>query len=257
MEKIVSEEIANKVKFKNFYDERADRKLKLASAFRVFAHYGFDEGIVGQISVRDPEFTDTFWVNPFGLYFGNICVSDLIRVNMEGNIVEGKHNNLNKPAFIILSKIHLHRPDVNAIAHAHTTYGKIFATTGKYLKPLNIEASAFYNDHALFNDMGGLITELNEGDLIAGQLGKKKAIILKNHGLLTVGRTVEEAAWWFVCMERCCQVQIMAELLGNPTELTQKEAERGYYDTGHPDCGYFQYQPLLQKMLKEQPDLAK
>ena len=257
MNKIVSEEITGRVVFNSVEEERIERKSKLASAFRVFAHYGYDEGVVGQISVRDPEFTDTFWVNPFGMYFGNISASDLIRVDMEGNIVEGKHKKVNKPAFIILSKIHAARPDVNSVAHAHTLYGRIFSTTGKMLKPLTIEATQFYNDHAIFESMGGLILNMDEGEMIAQALGNKKAVILRNHGLLTVGTTVDEAAWWFVCMERNCQIQITAELLGNPVELSEEEAVRGRYDTGHPDAGYFQYQPLYQKMLKEQPDFLK
>lgn len=257
MAKIISKDIAPGEKSKNIDDERAERKLKLASAFRVFAHYGFDEGIAGHITVRDPEFKETFWVNPFGFYFGNICVSDLIRVDMQGNIVEGKHNKLNKAAFIIHSKIHHKRPDINAVAHAHSIYGRIFSATGKMIKPLTIEATPFYNDHVLFSAMGGIVNQLEEGDLIANVLEERKAMILRNHGLLTVGKTVEEAAWWFIAMERSCQTQIMTELLGNSIELNTQEAERGYQELGNSDAGWFQYQPLFQKMLKEQPDFLK
>src|ERR1700754_2360932 len=135
MSKIISREIVAKVRPENIHEERSERKLKLASAFRVFAHYGFDEGIAGHITVRDPEFTDTFWVNPFGMYFGSLCVSDLIRVDMRGNIVEGRHSKLNKAAFIIHSKIHQQRPDVNAVAHSHSIYGRIFSATGRTIKP--------------------------------------------------------------------------------------------------------------------------
>jgi ribulose-5-phosphate 4-epimerase/fuculose-1-phosphate aldolase len=257
MSKIISREIVAKVRSENIHEERSERKLKLASAFRVFAHYGFDEGIAGHITVRDPEFTDTFWVNPFGMYFGSICVSDLIRVDMRGNIVEGNHTKLNKAAFIIHSKIHQRRPDVNAVAHSHSIYGRIFSATGKIIKPLTIEATPFYNDHALFTEMGGVINQLEEGDQVALALGKNKALILRNHGLLTVGQTVEEAAWWFIAMERSCQAQLMLETFGGVMELNKDEAERGYQELGHPDAGWFQYQPLFQKMLKEQPDFCK
>ena len=257
MEKIFSKELVSRKTFDTLREEREERKAKLASAFRVFAHYGFDEGVVGQISARDPEFKDTFWVNPFGMYFGSITSSDLIRVDMEGNIVEGKHKNVNKPAFIILSRIHAAHPEINAVAHAHSIYGRIFSTTGKLLKPLTIEATQFYNDHAIFDNMGGLILNMDEGTMIAKALGSNKALILRNHGLLTVGRSVDEAAWWFVCMERNCQIQITAEMIGTPVELSKEEAERGFYDTGHPDAGYFSYQPLYQRMLREQPDFLK
>lgn len=254
MSKIISKEIASENKFENIQDERNERKIKLTSAFRLFAHYGFDEGIAGHITVRDPEFTDTFWVNPFGFYFGNLCVSDLIRVDMDGNIIEGKHNKLNKAAFIIHSKIHHSRPDVNAVAHSHSIYGRIFSATGQMLRPLTIEATPFYNDHVLFTEMGGVVNQIEEGDLIANALEKKKAMILRNHGLLTVGKTVDEATWWFIAMERSCQTQIAVDSLGTGVELTEQEAERGYEELGNSDAGWFQYQPLYQKILKEQPD---
>src|SRR5688572_16837189 len=138
MSKIISKETVVKEELKDVQTERDERKLKLASAFRVFAHYNFDEGIAGHITVSDPEFTNTFWVNPFGLYFGNICVSDLIRVDMDGNILEGKHSKLNKSAFIIHSKIHQYRPDITAVAHAHSIYGRIFSATGKLLRPTTV-----------------------------------------------------------------------------------------------------------------------
>ena len=256
MSKIISKEIAPEI-VNNIDDERSERKLKLASAFRLFAHYGFDEGIAGHITVRDPEFMDTFWVNPFGVYFGMISVSDLIRVDMAGNIVEGKHTKLNKAAFIVHSKIHQKRPDINAVAHAHSIYGRIFSATGKTIRPLTIEATPFYNDHVLFNDLGGVVNQLSEGDLIAEALTDKKAMILRNHGLLTVGKTVDEAAWWFVAMERSCQTQIMVELLGNCVELEADEAERGYQELGNSAAGWFQYQPLFQKIMKEQPDVVR
>lgn len=257
MSKIISKELTSETEFKNVYEERHERKLKLASAFRVFAHYGFDEGIAGHITVRDPEFTDTFWVNPFGFYFGNICVSDLIRVSMDGKILEGKHSKLNKAAFIIHSKIHHCRPDVNAVAHSHSIYGRIFSATGKMLRPLTVEATPFYNDHVLFTEMGGVVNQIEEGDLIANSLENKKAMILRNHGLLTVGKTIDEAAWWFIAMEKSCQTQITVDLLGNSIELNEAEAERGYQELGNSDAGWFQYQPLFQKILKEQPDFLK
>ena len=257
MSRIISREIASKARFENIHEERSERKLKLASAFRVFAHYGFDEGIAGHITVRDPEFTDTFWVNPFGLYFGSICVSDLIRVDMRGNIIEGHHTKLNRAAFIIHSAIHQKRPDVNAVAHSHSTYGRIFSATGKVLRPLIIESTPFYRDHILFSDLGGVINQFEEGEVIANALENKKAMILRNHGLLTVGKTVEEATWWMVAMERSCQAQILAESLGATVELSEEEAERGYQELGNSDAGWFQYQPLFQKMLREQPDFCK
>lgn len=257
MSRIIPGELTAKSKFENIHDERHERKLKLASAFRLFAYYGFDEGIAGHITVRDPEFEDTFWVNPFGIYFGSLCVSDLIRVDMDGTIVEGKHQVLNKAAFIIHSKIHQQRPEVNAVAHSHSMYGRIFSATGAMLRQLTIEAAPFYNDHVLFSEKGGVINELEEGALVAKALGDKKAMILRNHGLLTVGGTVDEAAWWFVAMERSCQAQLTLTSLGTAVEMSDEEARRGYAELGDSTAGWFQYQPLFQKIQKEQPDFSQ
>ena len=257
MSRLISEDLLPKKPFDNIQDERAERKVKLASAFRVFAHYGFDEGIAGHITARDPEFPETFWVNPFGMYFGNVCVSDLIRVDMSGNIVEGSRRALNRAAFVIHSNIHQLRPDVNAIAHSHSIYGRTFSATGKTLRPLTVEATPFYNDHVIFDSTGGVVNEMEEGESVGRALGKHKAMILRNHGLLTVGKTVDEAVWWFIAMERSCQTQLLAEAVGHSVELNEKEATKGYDELGTSEAGWFQYQPLFQKMVSEHPDFLR
>ncbi|MFW6296412.1 MAG: class II aldolase/adducin family protein, partial [Halothece sp.] len=201
--------------FTEIKDERLHRKQRLAAAFRIFAHYGFDEGVAGHITVRDPEYTDHFWVNPFAVYYGHIRVSDLILVNDKGEIVEG-NKPINDAAFAIHSQIHAARPDVIAAAHAHSMYGKTWSTLGRQLDPITQDACAFYEDHAVFNDYTGVVLETDEGKRIAETLDQKKAVILRNHGLLTVGHSVDETAWWFIAMERCCQAQLMAEAVGKP-----------------------------------------
>ncbi|MGA7952963.1 MAG: class II aldolase/adducin family protein [Gloeobacterales cyanobacterium] len=201
--------------FDRVEDERRHRQERLAAAFRLFARYGFNEGIAGHITVRDPEFPDCFWVNPIGLYFGHIRVSDLLLVNHKGEVVKGNRP-VNTAAFAIHSQIHQARPDVNAAAHAHSLYGKAWSTLGRLLDPLTQDACAFYEDQALFNDYTGVVLDTQEGKRIAATLGASKAVILRNHGLLTVGHSVDEAAWWFVTMDRSCQAQLMAEAAGKP-----------------------------------------
>src|SRR5215213_11974107 len=104
-------------------EERLHRKQNLAAAFRLFSRFGFDEGVAGHITARDPELTDHFWVNPFGMSFKQIRVRDLLLVNHQGEIVEGDWP-LNAAAFAIHSAIHAARPDVTAAAHSHSVYGK-------------------------------------------------------------------------------------------------------------------------------------
>jgi ribulose-5-phosphate 4-epimerase/fuculose-1-phosphate aldolase len=242
--------------YQNLEDERRHRKERLAAAFRLFAKFGFDEGVAGHITVRDPEHPDCFWVNPFGVHFGLIRVSNLILVNHSGEVVQGSHP-VNTAAFAIHSRVHAARPDVVAAAHAHSMYGKAWSSLGKLLDPITQDACAFYEDHAVFDDYTGVVYETSEGDRIAQALGSKKAIILRNHGLLTVGRNVDEAAWWFVTMERSCQAQLLAEAAGKPIPISHENASIAHSQVGNEMAGWFQFQPLWQKITHEQPDLLE
>jgi ribulose-5-phosphate 4-epimerase/fuculose-1-phosphate aldolase len=235
-------------------EERLHRKQRLASAFRLFAKFGFSEGVAGHITVRDPELTDHFWVNPFGMHFAHIRVSDLILVNEKGEVVEGSQP-VNEAAFAIHSRLHMARPDVVAAAHAHSLYGKTWSSLGRLLDPLTQDACAFYEDHSLFDDYTGVVYDMSEGDRIAESLGHRKAVILQNHGILTVGRTVDEAAWFFITMDRSCQVQLMAEAAGKPVLISHESALVAQKQVGNPRVGWYQYQPLWDLIIREQPDL--
>ena len=251
--------IAPMVKYPSFETVEQERhyvKSRLAGAYRIFGKFGFSEGVAGHVTVRDPEYPECFWVNPFGISFRQIKMSDLILVNEAGQIVAGKHQLLNKAAFAIHSRVHVARPDVNAAAHSHSLYGKTWSTYGRLLDPITQDACAFYEDHGLFNDYTGVVNDLSEGDRIGQALGDKKAVILQNHGLLTVGQSVEECIWWFVSMERCCQSQLLAESTGHKiinidhqTALQTRNMEVGF-----PFAGYFSFQPLWQDVCKSDPD---
>ncbi len=242
------------LKFESVEDERRHRKERLAAAFRLFARYGFDEGVAGHITMRDPEFPDHFWVNPLGIYFGHIRVSDLLLVNHKGEIVKG-NKPVNQAAFAIHSQIHSARPDVDAAAHAHSVYGKAWSTLGRILDPLTQDACAFYEDHALFDDYTGVVLNLDEGKRIAATLGDKKALILRNHGLLTVGHSVDEAAWWFITMDRSCQAQLMAEAAGKPVLIDHEIARLTYSQVGFHQFGWFSFQSLYEMIVRQEPDL--
>src|SRR5580658_1588660 len=240
--------------YEDVASERLYRKQRLAAAFRLFGRLGFSEGVAGHITARDPEHTDSFWVNPFGMYFGHISVSDLIRVDHSGAVVEGDRM-VNTAAFAIHSQVHAARPDCIAAAHAHSIHGKAWASLGRLLDPITQDACAFYDDHALFDDFTGVVYETAEGDRIAQALGKRKAVILRNHGLLTVGATVDEAAWWFITMERSCQVQLMAEAAGKPIPIAREHALTTRDQVAGPFNGWFQYQPMWQMISNAEPDL--
>ena len=233
---------------------RQDRKNKLAAALRLFGKFGFDEGVAGHITVRDPEREDHFWVNPMGKSFKQMKVSDLLLVNHHGDVVEGQ-GLLNGAAFTIHSRIHMANPKVTAAAHSHSVYGKAFSALGKTLDPLTQDSCAFYEDHVLFDDFTGVVLDNSEGERIAAALGDCKAAILANHGLLTVGETIDAAAWWYITMERTCQAQLLAEAAGKTSPISHEVALSTREQVGNPLAGWFSFQPLYDVITEEQPEL--
>ena len=235
---------------------RQDRRNKLAAALRLFGKFGFDEGVAGHITVRDPELTDHFWVNPMGKSFKQIKVSDLLLVSHTGEVVQGS-GLLNGAAFTIHSQIHMSNPAITAAAHSHSLYGKAFSALGKTLDPLTQDSCAFYDDHVLFDDFSGVVLDNTEGEKIAAALGNRKAAILQNHGLLTVGDSLDAAAWWYITMERSCQAQLPAEAAGTPKLIEHEVALHTRETVGSALAGWFSFQPLYDVITEEQPELLE
>jgi len=205
--------------FASAEEERQHRKQRLAAGFRLFAKFGFEEGVAGHITARDPIEPDTFWVNPFVVPFAHVRASDLIRVDHSGEVVEGDYN-VNTAAFAIHSQVHAARPDVVAAAHSHSPYGKAFSSLGIPLDPLTQDACIFYEDHTVITEQGGaVVLEVEAGHQVAKAFGSNKAAIHQNHGLFTVGESVDEAVFWFVSMERTCQAQLAAMAAGDPKPI--------------------------------------
>jgi len=244
-------------KFDDPYKERAYLKGRLAAAFRIFGKYGFDEGVAGHITLRDPVDPSTFWVNPFGVAFSLIKASDLILVNEEGEIIDGGPVRLlNSAAYMIHSAIHQARPDVNAAAHSHSIYGRSFCSLGRQLDTITQDSCAFHNDHVLYDSFNGIVLAEEEGRNIARALGPKKAALLQNHGLLTVGQTIEETVFWFVSLDKCCHAQLLADAAaagrgGQPVKITEEDAQFTYKTVGTPRAGWFSAKPLFDVIHKE------
>jgi ribulose-5-phosphate 4-epimerase/fuculose-1-phosphate aldolase len=241
--------------FDTVEDERAHRKQRLAGALRLFGRFGFSEGVAGHITVRDPEHPDHFWVNPFGMSFRHVRVSDLILVNHEGEVVIGEHP-VNRAAFVLHAAIHQARPDIDAAAHAHSPYGKAFSSLGIPLDPLTQDACAFYDDHTVIAEHGGaVVLEVEAGRDVARRFGEGKAAIHRNHGLFTVGETVDEAAFWFISMERSCQAQLLAMAAGRPEPIRPEYARYTAEHTGNHYAGWFGFQPLWAEISRSEPEL--
>ncbi|CAK7274482.1 hypothetical protein SEPCBS119000_006196 [Sporothrix epigloea] len=243
--------------FEDPYAYRAFLKHRLALAFRIFASHGFMEGIAGHITVRDPVDPSSFWVNPFGLHFALIKDDDLMRVSHDGKVLEGGTNRmLNYAAFAIHSEIHKARPDVLCAAHSHSMYGRAMCATGRTLDMLTQDFCIFYKDHVVYPQFAGLVLATDEGRRIAEALGPRKAAFLGNHGILTAGPSIEAAVNWFVLLEKCSQVQLVAEAAvgGRREELTvigPDEALNSWEAIGSAESGYFSGLPLFQLAERE------
>lgn len=235
--------------------ERLYRKQRLAASFRLFGHFGWDLGGAGHITVRDPEYPDHFWLNPAGVHFSHIRVCDLMLVNHHSDIVEhGEVKALNRAAFAIHSRLHLARPDVDAAAHSHSIYGKAFSILGKLLDPLTQDSCAFYEDHAIFENFSGVVLDTDEGDRIGQVLGHRAAVILQNHGILTVGASVETAVWRYIALENVCQTQLLAEAAG-PTKKIPHEVARHTHDQVGGQISDMGFQPYFDFIARREPDL--
>ncbi|KAK3685149.1 class 2 aldolase adducin domain-containing protein [Podospora appendiculata] len=239
-------------KFEDPYAERKYLKHRLAIAYRILAKHDLSETVAGHITLRDPVDPESFWVNPFGMHFSLIRDEDLIRVNHDGQVVDGGRNRLlNQAAYAIHAAIHKARPDVICAVHSHTIYGRAFSATGRPLLMLTQDFCTFHDDIVLYPNFAGLVLAAEEGRRIAAALGPRKAAVLGNHGLLTVGQTVEAAVVYFVMLEKLCQVQLAAEAAaGGAGEklivIGKEEAAVTYESIGRAENGYFMGLPLFQ-----------
>ncbi|KAK4888936.1 hypothetical protein LTR27_012216 [Elasticomyces elasticus] len=186
----------------------------MAIAFRVFARKGYTEGMSGHISVRDPEFPHTFWTNPLGRHFGLLKSSDMILVNYEA--------------------------------------GKAWSTFARPLEMLNQDVTYFYGSaQSVYHEFGGVVFTVEEGERLAAALGPEgKGMILRNHGLITVGSTVDEAAYMYTLMERSCEVQLMVEAAaanGVKKVYVPEESAKYTFEMGSdPEALYWEFQPDLE-----------
>lgn len=243
--------------FTDKYAERQYQKGRLALAFRIFAKLGFDEGVAGHITLRDPVEPTSFWVNPFGVAWPLLKASDLILVNKDGKVVDGGPVRLlNTAAYMIHHAVHTARPEINCVAHSHAIHGRAFCTLGRNLDTITQDSCAFYNDIALYSSFRGIVLAEDEGIAIAAALGQKKAALLQNHGLLTCGKSVESAVFWFMSLEKCCHAQLMADAAaggrgGETVKINDEDAAYSYKSVGSEMAGWFSAKPTFDMMESE------
>ncbi|MFE1412490.1 class II aldolase/adducin family protein [Streptomyces sp. NPDC058746] len=224
-------------------EERAHRKERLAEALRLLARLGYGGGVGGQITARDPEFEDCYWVNPFGRAFAGLTADDLLLVDGGGRVLRGGRR-VNELAFAVHAAVHRLRPGAVAVVRAQAPYGRALAALGELLAPITEEACAFYEDHALLDEFTGA----EEPGRIAHALGPYKALILRNRGLLTVGDSVDAAVWWFIEAERAAQVQLTARAAGKAVPVDHRAAVATRARFGSDLAAWVSYQPLREEV---------
>jgi ribulose-5-phosphate 4-epimerase/fuculose-1-phosphate aldolase len=190
-------------------------RQELAACYRVFAMLGWDESIYNHITVKVPDEEDAFLINPFGLHFSEVKASNLVKIDIDGNKLDDNPYPVNLAGFVQHSVFHRNLPDAHCIAHTHTTAGMAVASLEGGLQPVNFYAANWVGQLA-YHDFEGVTVRSEEGTRLIEHLGDKRAMLLKNHGILVMGRTVPEAFLKHWSLQRACEIQLATMQAGKP-----------------------------------------
>lgn len=231
-------------------------RVELAACYRLVHHFGMTDLIFTHISARVPRRHDQFLINPYGLTFDEVTASSLVKVDLEGNILDDSPYTVNKAGFTIHSAVHMARPDVECVLHTHTRAGEAVSALACGLLPISQHALQFYNRVA-YHDYEGIALDLDERARLVADLGDKRVMILRNHGLLTAGRTIPEAFGLMFNLNRACEVQIAAQSTGAPLvipppEICEKTARQ--FEQGGRPSGHRAWPALLRLLDRECPE---
>jgi ribulose-5-phosphate 4-epimerase/fuculose-1-phosphate aldolase len=235
-------------------------RVDLAAAYRLVAHYGWDDLIFTHLSARVPGPEHHFLLNPYQLMFEEVTASSLVKVGMDGHPVGDTPFMTNAAGFTIHSAIHMAREDAQAVIHLHTPHGQAVSAHGEGLLPLT-QTAMLIRDEVAYHDYEGVAVDLDERERIVADLGAKGAMLLRNHGTLTVGDTVGEAFVKMYFLERACEAQILAlsageNNLNNPPqgspEVTAQQGRVGLKLA----AGALAWPALLRKAYRLDPSFA-
>lgn len=191
----------------------AQLRRELAAVYRLVAHFKMTDLIFTHISVRLPGPDDHFLINPYGLLFEEITASNLVRIDLNGRVVGDSDHTVNPAGFVIHSAIHREREDAHCVLHTHTLAGCAVAASSSGLLPLNQISMEFYN-RVGYHDYEGVALNLDEQKRLIADIGDHPALILRNHGLLTVGRTPGQAFLRMHYLNKACEIQVAATRAG-------------------------------------------
>jgi ribulose-5-phosphate 4-epimerase/fuculose-1-phosphate aldolase len=229
--------------------ERHRRKVALAATLRLFARRGFEFGFNGHLTVRDPGSDELFWANPWQVPFGRVRVSDLLLVHASGEIVAGPPGAV-VSGFASQHVLHAARPDAVAVVHVHSPSGFTWSSSPRLLDPLTTDAALIHGLQAVHDDFG----RTGEGvNTTADSLGPHaKILIQRGHGFITVGRSLEEAAFYFLAAERAATAQLLLEAAGRGEGIDEALLAKW---TLTPELAEQHYAPHLQQVLHDEPDV--
>lgn len=247
--------------FKTKEEEREHQLTHMAAACRYIAKLNAIEGSAGHMTIKDPVDQSTIWITPLGVHWSLMKRSDMIHIKGDGLEILPDGNtehNANIAGLTIHTSLHGSRKNVNAAVHFHSIYGKAWSTFGLPLDMINQDVCIFYKCHTVYENFGGIVLEKEEGERLSKQLGNdNKAIILQNHGLLTVGETIDEAIYLFGLMERSCKIQLLVEQTNLPKKIiSDEEAHYTCYNTSDPETLYAEFQ-LEYEVLEKEDDSFK
>lgn len=205
-------------------------RVDLAAAYRLVAHYGWDDLIFTHLSARVPGPAHHFLINPYDMMFEEITASSLVKIDGEGKKVMDTPSPVNRAGFVIHSAIHGARHDAAAVLHLHTRHGQAVSAMACGLLPHTQTAMIAGHDIA-YHDFEGIATDLDERERLVADIGEKHAMILRNHGTLTVGATVAQAFVRMYFLERACEAQVLMLSVGkdglnNPNQGVAQKVER-------------------------------
>ena len=225
--------------------QRLERKREAALGYRIMASWGWGADGSGHITARDPEREDCFWLLGYGVPFGEATVDDLVLVDERGDVVEG-HLEINRSAYFIHAPIHQARPDVTGAIHTHTPYGTPFSALDAPLPMSSQEACAFHDNQAVFSGAELNVADLDTGKRLAADLGDNRLLVLRNHGLLTVGQHVSSAIGFYLLAERAAEVAVKVPA---GRTITASEADVVAESIGHEHNGWHVYEYLVRSRI--------
>lgn len=202
-------------------DAEWEARQQLASAYRVFDMLGWSEMIYNHITLKVPGEDNTFLINPFGLHFSEVKASNLVKIDIDGNKVDGSPYLVNRAGFVQHSVFHRNLPDVHCIMHTHTTAGMAVSSLEGGLQPINFYACNFAGQIA-YHDFEGVTVRDEEGGRLIENLGDKRMLLLRNHGIVAMGRTLPEAFVKHWALQRACEIQLATLSMGTPLRVSDE-----------------------------------